>query len=136
MALEAKPIQRSFSAVTPSDSRWAGPFLSQCPLRVDLDPWSFADTRAFIDTALQNVGQEKSVFDHNALELLHDLSDRSPAADRPAGRTIARGGGGRSGVNHRRHDRGGCLSGTGSLPGPGSLTARRGQPFVPARIAS
>ena len=59
-------------------SRWAGPFLAQCPLRVDLEPWNLQDTQTFVRTALRHAGRERPIFEAHAIQLLHQLSSGCP----------------------------------------------------------
>lgn len=48
--------------------------LDRIALRIDLDPWSETDTRAYLDRLLCQAGRSQPIFDEEAVSCLHQLS--------------------------------------------------------------
>lgn len=56
----------------------SGQLLSLVDLRVDLDPWSKAETGEYLNTALAEAGCRATIFDESAIAQIHELSGGIP----------------------------------------------------------
>jgi general secretion pathway protein A len=65
MVLAAEPEQTS---------RWNETLRNAVDLRIELGPWSAADTVGYVQTALVEAGRLEPVFEEDALRALHDLA--------------------------------------------------------------
>lgn len=49
-------------------------------LRIDIGPWTVADTSRFIRWSIEKAGSQKSLFNDDAIDLIHQIADGIPAA--------------------------------------------------------
>lgn len=79
--LDASPVARwtIVLATEPTQAaRWIESLRDVVDLRIDLPPWSAADSIGFVQTALVDAGRTEPLFDDDALLLLHELSGGVP----------------------------------------------------------
>lgn len=79
--LETAPTARwtiVLAAEAAQAARWSETLREQVDLRIDLEPWSEADTIGFVQTSLVDAGRFDPVFEHDALTTIHDLTQGVP----------------------------------------------------------
>lgn len=57
---------------------WAAPYLAHCPLRVELEPWTFDETSEFIRQSVAQAGRSDAIFTEDAVSAVHALSRGIP----------------------------------------------------------
>ena len=80
LAVGASTAPLTFVLVAASDQLWrlGTELLERVDMRIDLEPWSEAETVGYVQHALVEAGGDRPVFDDEALAVLYTLSEGVP----------------------------------------------------------